>query len=1493
LLPFLALALLLPAQPCAELVTDFNDGVPDWAAEAPAWITPAPDWGDRVVFEERDGSLNMRLTGPVSGIVHWKRDTSITEGTSAEVRLDVVQSAGFAFGMVGLMGSPAPQIEVGYYLLITPWWVAPVEYRLDYSRSAYGEVDNNPQWTFLTPWYRNLLYSNVTFGMEVTGVGDAVRITVSVWDRSPERRLMFRQSVLDPVNPSGGDLGQPFRSFSHVFVGMHRLPSTQFPDTMAVDNLHYTYGPADPFVAVKAAVGRSINAHDVGGVASHFTDHAVLDFVPLPEPMVTPAGVEQFFTALFQGWPDYQTISEHLMIGDGLLVTEHSVVASHLGEWLGIPVTGTTGVRSSHADIWEFAGDKVSRLTTYMDLQSLLVAVGAMPPPELPPLVPSFTLPDPVPRAFAPLTIIRADQAEWNAHDLIGHARQLRADARLMVAPLARVLDRKAWMALQELYFKAFPDLKLQAVRTFVLEDSWVASEVVFRGTQDGPYFGASPSGLSIEVRGLILYRLDEEGLTRNMNVYWDNLTMHKQMGLVPLTRAEMVALHQRHQGAIAAHDVPQLLSYLTEDAVYDFVPLPRPLSTRTEIGAFFEGLFTAFPDYETLSENLLLGDRVIVTEHKTAGTLSAEWLGIPATGRSFPTVHLDIWELGGTQLRKVTTYFDTQYVLVASGLMPPPDLPPLVPSFPLPAPVGSGLDALATVVEAQAAYNRHDLVQMARRMSADARILLGALGPEPLDRASYIALQELYNLAFSDLEMAVDRQWLLDDGWVLSEVRLMGLNDGPYFGLPATWKRFEVRSAILHHVSPEGLITQMNAYWDALTGHTQLGLFPPPLPEADLLALNDGVGAAIQAHDADAVAGFFAEDGVSTNLGSGARNVGWDEIRQNFAGWFHVFPDYRTVSEERWIAGAIVVTEHAAQGTFENDWGSLTATGKLGPPLKHLDIWEYRGNQIALKQTYMDLHTFLAAAGVMPAPVVPSQPPSFALPAPAGSGLGAAATVLEAIALENAGDLAGLARRMKADLQVWRAPFDTTVSRATDIAIRESLRQGMPDLQWRIQRVLEFRGGWVLAELLMKGTHTRPYLGIQPLGRSVEVPAGCMYRIDEAGLIADLRIHTDNYSLLRQIGALLPPMPREELLAAYAKIHEAIQARDADRLVADVGEFYRYHYGPLPAPMDQAQTRDFFAALFTAFPDFSTDDGLVLAAKNLVVVEHVATATHQGAYDLGAFGVLPPTGRSTAMPHIDVFEFAGGKNVRAATYFNFQSQLIQLGVLPLPGELPPLEPSFTLPPPEPAARTPLETLAQLTAAWNAHDLAAVAKLTAVDADFYNAALGKKLTRAEYVALQELFFAAFPDLTVRPWKTVDLGDGWVVVEASFPGTHLGPFLGIPATGRRGTVAGVVLYRFNEQGLQTYQHTYYDNITVLAQLGVFDPLLIKAERQGERVSLSWPLVPSQGMVLETTVSLTNPTWTAVPTQPVVEGDRLKLTVEPSGASAYFRLHRAGP
>ena len=80
------------------------------------------------------------------------------------------------------------------------------------------------------------------------------------------------------------------------------------------------------------------------------------------------------------------------------------------------------------------------------------------------------------------------------------------------------------------------------------------------------------------------------------------------------------------------------------------------------------------------------------------------------------------------------------------------------------------------------------------------------------------------------------------------------------------------------------------------------------------------------------------------------------------------------------------------------------------------------------------------------------------------------------------------------------------------------------------------------------------------------------------------------------------------------------------------------------------------------------------------------------------------------------------------------------------------------------------------------------------------------------------FTAAFPDLYLSIEFMVADG-AKLVVYLKTTGTHLGPFMGAPPTGKRFSASGVDIFEFNEAGLVSQHWGAFDTLGVMLQLGL--------------------------------------------------------------------------
>ena len=120
----------------------------------------------------------------------------------------------------------------------------------------------------------------------------------------------------------------------------------------------------------------------------------------------------------------------------------------------------------------------------------------------------------------------------------------------------------------------------------------------------------------------------------------------------------------------------------------------------------------------------------------------------------------------------------------------------------------------------------------------------------------------------------------------------------------------------------------------------------------------------------------------------------------------------------------------------------------------------------------------------------------------------------------------------------------------------------------------------------------------------------------------------------------------------------------------------------------------------------------------------------------------------------------------------------------------------------------------------NRHDLDAVMATFGRDARYDDQPwgdhrLGRDGVRSYYAELLH----ALPDLAIE-LKHRHLASDSVVVEVTIRGTHLGPWRGLPATGRQLEFPLCGVYTFDAEDRLAGERIYYDRGAVLGQLGLF-------------------------------------------------------------------------
>ena len=253
------------------------------------------------------------------------------------------------------------------------------------------------------------------------------------------------------------------------------------------------------------------------------------------------------------------------------------------------------------------------------------------------------------------------------------------------------------------------------------------------------------------------------------------------------------------------------LLSVYTDDAMFEAFPYP-PMN-KEEDKPFLEYMFSIYPTFDITRDSFTLvsvADEVGVLEH-------TDTYVYPDNGAPVEELHICLMDFRGPKAKRLTVYGDWAAGMIQAGAMPPRNLGDMIPSFPLPAPEGTGLAPMKASAEFTARLNSGALSNVAKMIRADADTWFPFIG-RSANRSEFIDIYEQLLGGFSDANWENTRRVDMDDGWVFSEVTLRGNNDGEFLGKVATGLPMEIRAGLIEHYDESGLATYVHFHFDTLS---------------------------------------------------------------------------------------------------------------------------------------------------------------------------------------------------------------------------------------------------------------------------------------------------------------------------------------------------------------------------------------------------------------------------------------------------------------------------------------------------------------------------------------------------------------------------------------------------------------------------------------------------------------------------------------------------
>ena len=134
--------------------------------------------------------------------------------------------------------------------------------------------------------------------------------------------------------------------------------------------------------------------------------------------------------------------------------------------------------------------------------------------------------------------------------------------------------------------------------------------------------------------------------------------------------RAARERIVQEHIDTELRHDLDALTNTFTPESEWRDMPAGDTHTGHPGVRAYYEDLFTGFPDFSLEIVSRHVADEAIVMEVIATGTHAATWKGVPATGKAvrFPVCVIFTFA-EDDKIRAETVYYDRLTVLTQLGV--------------------------------------------------------------------------------------------------------------------------------------------------------------------------------------------------------------------------------------------------------------------------------------------------------------------------------------------------------------------------------------------------------------------------------------------------------------------------------------------------------------------------------------------------------------------------------------------------------------------------------------------------------------------------------------------------------------------------------------------------------------------------------------------------------------------------------------------------------
>lgn len=111
-------------------------------------------------------------------------------------------------------------------------------------------------------------------------------------------------------------------------------------------------------------------------------------------------------------------------------------------------------------------------------------------------------------------------------------------------------------------------------------------------------------------------------------------------------------------------HGVERILSYFTDDIVFEDLGGARVMRGKAEMRTWINETLTAFPDFRTDLKSLTVNGEWAGSEWVASGTFKGQLPRMKPTGKSYSVRGASMMELRDDKIRRNTDYYDSAAVI-------------------------------------------------------------------------------------------------------------------------------------------------------------------------------------------------------------------------------------------------------------------------------------------------------------------------------------------------------------------------------------------------------------------------------------------------------------------------------------------------------------------------------------------------------------------------------------------------------------------------------------------------------------------------------------------------------------------------------------------------------------------------------------------------------------------------------------------------------------